>query len=111
MLNSLPDLTLANWEKQGKKIRRREAQSGFHFLYSCHLALNSAGELQLESFYCFTQHPSACAHRNVLVVLEKKFRVSLSNHRTVIIIPAAGSKPDFRCALKTGVGYSTDDTE
>lgn len=24
-------------------------------------------------------------------------------------MPAAGSKPDFRCALKTGIGYFTDD--
>lgn len=30
----------------------------------------------------------------------KSKEASLSNHRTVITVAAAGSKPDFRCALK-----------
>lgn len=31
---------------------------------------------------------------------KKSKEASLSNHRTVITVAAAGSKPDFRCALK-----------
>ncbi|MBN3304987.1 SPRE1 protein, partial [Amia calva] len=37
-------------------------------------------------------------------LMETTQMASLSNHRTVITIPAAGSKPDFRCALKSWRG-------
>lgn len=46
-------LQASSWEKCGEEVlKKSKSQSVFYFLYSCLLALSSAGLLQLESFYC-----------------------------------------------------------
>lgn len=110
MLNSLPDFgKLGEVRRENLKKKRSsvwfsfslQLSSGFEFCWRA-----TAGVILLLYPASFCLRAQKCFSS-----LGKKFRVSLSNHRTVIIIPAAGSKPDFRCALKTGVGYFTDDTE